>query len=91
MKVVVYTLNEDGTVPEYVIDGGYFPHSNENFSPQDWDLVGVAQDNAPGTVFSNQQSLKDYLISIGSDSWSDQYNNPINIDDAVSNFWTKLS
>lgn len=91
MKVIVYNLNEDGTIPEYVIDGGYFSHANENPSPQDWDLVGVAEDDSPGTTISDQAALKTYLISIGGDSWTDEDGNPINLDDAVAGFWAKLS
>lgn len=28
MKLIRYTLNKDGTIPDFVIDGGYFPKPN---------------------------------------------------------------
>lgn len=46
-KVVIYTLESDGTVPDFVLDGGYFPCAKASNPPQDWSLVGIAADNAP--------------------------------------------
>lgn len=60
MKVIVYTLNPDGTVPEYVVDGGYLPVSNLNKSPQDLDLIGIALDSAEQPGFNDMQSLINY-------------------------------
>jgi len=55
MKVTTYTLNADGTIPEFVDNGGYFPDSREGDSPQDWTLVGVCTDDAPGDAMTEAQ------------------------------------
>ena len=65
MKIIEYTLASDGSVPAYVVDGGYFPVANDNEPPRDLTLIGVANDDAPGIAFSSQQSLTDHLAEIG--------------------------
>ena len=55
MKVTTYTLNADGTIPEFVDNGGYFPDSRVGDSPQDWTLVGVCTDDAPGDAMTEAQ------------------------------------
>ena len=63
MKIVIYNLNADGTVPEYIIDGGYFATPNNNLSPQDLDLVGSALDTAQQNGFVDQNELLTYAES----------------------------
>lgn len=55
MKVTTYTLNADGTIPEFVTEGGAFPLANDNDSPQDWTLVGVCTDDAPGDAMTEAE------------------------------------
>lgn len=55
MKVTTYTLNADGTIPDFVDNGGYFPDSREGDSPQDWTLVGVCTDDAPGDAMTEAE------------------------------------
>ena len=55
MKVTTYTLNADGTISEFVDNGGYFPDSREGDSPQDWTLVGVCTDDAPGDAMTEAE------------------------------------
>ena len=55
MKVTTYTLNADGTIPEFVDNGGYFPDARVGDSPQDWTLVGVCTDDAPGEAMTEAQ------------------------------------
>ena len=55
MKVTTYTLNADGTIPDFVDNGGYFPDSREGDSPQDWTLVGVCADDAPGDAMTEAE------------------------------------
>jgi len=55
MKMIKYTLNSDGTIPDYVTDGGYLAKSNGSASPQDYDLIGVATDAAPQTGYVIKQ------------------------------------
>ena len=45
-KIIKYNLEADGTIPTYIADGGYYPKSNSNASPQDWDLIGATQDGS---------------------------------------------
>ena len=55
MKVTTYILNADGTVPDFVDDGGYFPDNRDGDSPQDWTLVGVCIDDAPGNAMTEAE------------------------------------
>lgn len=52
MKVTTYTLNADGTIPAFVINGGMFPRTNGNSSPQDLTLVGIVDDDAEGESYT---------------------------------------
>jgi hypothetical protein len=61
MKIIKYTLTPDGSVPEYVIDGGYFPVENNNPIPQNYTIVGVAIDAATEESFDDEATLLDYL------------------------------
>jgi hypothetical protein len=60
MKLIKYTLNTNGTIPEYVTDGGYLAVANGGSSPKDLTLVGVANDDAPQTGFANEAALLAY-------------------------------
>ena len=66
-----YTLTASGTVPEYVMDGGYFAVANDLPSPQDWTLVGVVAADAPVDKFAALADFISYLESIGAASWVD--------------------
>lgn len=55
MKVTTYTLTADGTIPEFVDSGGMFALANDNASPQDWTLVGVCTDDAPGDAMTEAE------------------------------------
>ena len=49
--IVEYNLEANGTVPTYIADGGYFLKSNDNASPQDWDMVGyTVNDDVPESL-----------------------------------------
>lgn len=90
MKIIKYTLTPEGTVPDYVIDGGYFASENNNTSPQNYDIVGVATDDATEENFVNQASLLSYLQEKGF-----TYKNPHTevvtpLEDVVSDMWSKL-
>ncbi len=63
MKLVIYTLNSDGCIPDYIVDGGYFPVTNNKPSPQNLDLVGVATDNALQIGFASELELLTYAQS----------------------------
>jgi hypothetical protein len=61
MKVIVYTLNSDGTIPDYVTNGGYLYWENGGSWPQNFDLVGAAIDTAPQTGFADEAALLSYM------------------------------
>jgi hypothetical protein len=61
MKLIKYTLTPEGTIPEYVTDGGYLAFENNNAWPQNLDLVGVANDDAPQEGFADKEALLNYL------------------------------
>jgi len=90
MKLIIYTLLPNGTVPEYVVDGGYLACANNNTSPQDLDLIGVATDDAEQTGFDNEAELLAYI-----QSKNFQFKNPltdelITQETMVSYIWSKL-
>jgi hypothetical protein len=89
MKIIIYTLNTDGTVPEYVIDGGYFPTDSQLPHPKDLFLVGIANENAFQDAIPTQIDLQNYLESI-SEGWVDIEGQPFNSDEAASWLWAKL-
>ena len=60
-----YVLNEDGSVPKFVIDGGYFPVPCEGRPPQDMILVGVVTEDSPDKPFVDEAALLAYVAAIG--------------------------
>ncbi len=91
MKIIIYTLNPNGTIPDYVIDGGYLFWGNGGFSPQDYDLVGIATDEAEQTGFANESALLAYANEKGLES-----RNPITkeidpIENVITFIWNKLT
>jgi len=61
MKIIKYTLTPEGTVPIYVVDGGYLAIKNNNTYPQNYDIVGIATDTATEENFLNETALLAYL------------------------------
>lgn len=90
MKLIKYVLNEDGTIPEYIIDGGYYPAQNSNQPPQDLTLIGLVDDIVPGESFSSPEEIKNYLISIGGEEWKDIENNSIDLEFSANQLWQKV-
>lgn len=90
MKMIKYTLNADGTIPSYVIDGGYLAKLNGNASPQDYDLIGVATDSAPQTGYANQAALLQYAEDnefVFIDPTTEEITP---LEDVISSIWSKL-
>lgn len=90
MKLVIYNLNADGTIPNYITDGGYFASANNNPSPQDLDLVGVATDDAPQAAIASEAALLAYCQSknfIFKDPITEEV---IPLETVVSSIWSKL-
>ena len=73
-KIIKYNLEANGTIPTYVADGGYYPKSNSNASPQDWDLIGATVDSSSETglgELANKAAIKSYLDTYTSD-WKEE-------------------
>ena len=90
MKLIKYTLTAEGTVPSYVTDGGYLAVANTNSSPQDWDLVGVANDDAPQTGYASEAALLSYAQGknlVFKDPTTEEI---IPLETVVSSIWSKL-
>jgi hypothetical protein len=90
MKLIKYTLNSNGTIPEYVTDGGYLSVANGGASPRDLDLIGVANDDASQTGFANEAALSAYC-----QSKNFVFIDPITeevtpLETVVSSIWSKL-
>lgn len=87
-KIIKYTLNEDGTIPEYVLNGGYLADPRSGPSPQDWTLVGLATDDAPGEVIASRADLMDYILDLGGSEWTDPLGEPVDLDALADFIWT---
>jgi hypothetical protein len=63
-KIIKYNLESNGTIPNYISDGGYYPKANGGASPQDWDLIGATKDGSDETglgELANKAAIKSYL------------------------------
>jgi len=90
MKMIKYTLTSQGTIPKYVVDGGYFGWKNNGTWPQDLDLVGVANNSATEESFANKTALlayvqeKDFTFKV---PYTDEV---IPLETVVDNIWARL-
>jgi len=90
MKIIKYTLNSDGTIPNYVTDGGYLAVSNSNSTPQDWDLIGVATDEASEVEFATEADLLEYAQDLDLHFTNSLTNEPVSLEVIVGQIWAKL-
>lgn len=90
-KIITYTLDADGTVPDFILDGGYFPSASDQESPQDWLLMGVASDTGPGDGFADAAAIESYLVSIGGETWTDPDGDPVDLAAQAASMWSRLS
>jgi len=90
MKIIKYTLKADGTIPDYVIDGGYLAASNNNPSPQDLDLIGVATDEASEVGFTTEADLLEYAQGLDLHYTNSLTDEEIPLETVVGQVWTKL-
>jgi hypothetical protein len=72
MNLIKYTLLPDGTIPNYIIDGGYFPKLNNKSSPQDFDLIGLSENNEGIENFILKSDFENYIKSFNEDSYIDK-------------------
>ena len=87
----MYTLNDDGTTPNYIINGGHLAHANQKAFPQHLDLVGSATDEALEVAFLDELSLLNYAISIESTFYALSPDlETISIEEGVTKLWTEI-
>jgi hypothetical protein len=94
-KAVSYKLNQDGSVPNFIEDGGYF--SNSASITSDTVLIGISVPNLDESkviqVFNTEQELYDYVNTYTPASWENIYNGQtitLYLTNSISNFWSKL-
>ena len=96
-KVISYKLNADGTVPDYVEDGGYLPKDPNN--TPNMVVMGISKDGVDisraEAEFANEASAITYVETYLSDSI---ITDPVTgeeiefvVADAISNLFAKLS
>jgi len=90
MKLIKYTLTAQGTIPEYVTDGGYFAVKNNGIWPQDLDLIGVANDSATEESFANKAALLAYVQEKNLTFKVPFTDEVIPLETVVDNIWAKL-
>ena len=94
-KIIKYNLTSGGTIPTFIADGGYYPKTNSNNSPQDWDLIGATVDGSSETglgELANAAAIKSYLDTYTSD-WKERNDAGEEIDfnqtTAANSIWAK--
>lgn len=90
MKLIIYTLTAEGAIPEYVIDGGYLVWGSGGVSPQDYDFVGVAKDEAEQTGFASESALLTYAKSKWLEYTDSLTKESIPIENVVASIWAKV-
>jgi hypothetical protein len=90
MKMIKYVLTPEGTIPDYIVDGGYLAVANSGSWPQNLDLVGVANDSATETSFANEAALLTYAQSKNFEFKKPHSDEIIPLETVVSNLWSKL-
>ena len=89
MKLVVYNLNDNGTVPNYIVDGGYLAVANNKSAPQDSDLIGIAVDSASQIGFVNENELLTYAQTNNLIFKNPITNENLPIEPIISLIWNK--
>ena len=91
-KIVKYTLTNQGTIPTWIEDGGYYPDPSEV-------MIGATVDGSDETglgELADEAAVKTYLDSYTSD-WTEPNTETGNPDDTVpfdqaaaaTNIWSK--
>jgi len=96
-KIIIYTLEANGTIPTYIDDGGYFIKRNDNSSPQDWDMIGATTDRSSETALgelTSEAAVESYLDSYTSGRTQPDPDNygetiPFNQAAAAAYLWSK--
>jgi len=91
VKLIKYTLTAEGTIPEYVKDGGYLPVENSMAWPQNLDLVGIALDSASQAGFDTKAALTAYIQNNGIEFKNEMTNEVTPVSTVVDSLWAKLT
>jgi hypothetical protein len=87
LKFGLYTLEADGTVPEDVVSGGFFPVLNDLPEPQDYKLLGIVNSESS---LEEVTDLKTYLIQIGAEEWLNRDGEAFDIEATVQSYENML-
>lgn len=91
-KIISYKLNEDGTIPDFVEDGGYLA-KNANDTPN-MIIVGISKDGADlsniVTEFASETELLSYAQEENFVFTDDLTKEIIPLELVISSIWNKL-
>jgi hypothetical protein len=91
MKIIRYTLLENGKVPSNMVDGGYFIKYNGGQSPQDYDMIGLSLGWTGLEEYTTKLSFENYIKSFITDYVDEINNETILVQDSIDVLWGKLS
>ena len=89
MKIIRYTLLENGEVPSDVVDGGYFIKFNGGQSPQDYDMIGLSVDWTGLEEYETKLDFENYINSFLSDYIDNLTETTVLIQDVIDAFWLR--
>lgn len=89
-KIIKYKLTPEGTTPSYVIDGGHFPVKNQQVPPQDFDLIGIAPEDATEESFASKSDLLSYVEANNFRLIDSATQQEVPISQVVNSIWSKL-
>ena len=89
MKIIRYTLLDNGKIPSNVLDGGYFIKYNGGNSPQDNDIIGLSLEWLGLEEYDTKVKLENYIKSFVSDDIDYITGEPILVQNLIDNFWNK--
>lgn len=84
-QLVIYSLDQNGTVPEYIENGGYFPLSGS--------LVGLTINNATlpeGVNTISKAQLLSRLLSMGLLDIDDNVMSNAEVEESMNGFLTQI-
>lgn len=89
MKLVKYTLNKNGTTPDYIIDGGYLPIPNGGKSPQDYDILGFSNSEIGNEEIITKTEFETYVKNSYSITFEIN-GKTIQLQSELDSIWNKL-
>ena len=91
-KIVSYTLQSDGTIPSYILDGGYLLKQETPTSQMF--LVGVADENADLStavnIFESEEELQAYVKTYITKEQYEQDDQLYSVADLVTSIYNKI-